>query len=170
MRNPLPHSVGPSPMPPKSLPSPPKTHTTLVFVCLISLATMPNNLSSPRRTLANAQKSTLSPWGWTQRTRRQMQYIVNDVHCNKVANSAGLLQQYGLPPSSDVFFVIVVVDVVDVIDFRLCTGLGWSSPLPPQAAAQWQQGWWESEGRSNEEGNDNGNKGDEQQKRQWQWW
>jgi hypothetical protein len=42
----------------------------------------------------------------------------------------------------------------------------WSSPPPPEVA-RWQQGWQASEGRGNEEGNCDGNKGSEQW--QWQW-
>jgi hypothetical protein len=40
------------------------------------------------------------------------------------------------------------------------TRLVWSSPPPPEAARQ-RQGWRASEGRGNEEGNCNGNKGGE---------
>ncbi len=41
------------------------------------------------------------------------------------------------------------------------TGSVWSSPPPPDVA-QWQQGWWVSEGRGNKEGNYNNNKGGKQ--------
>jgi hypothetical protein len=44
------------------------------------------------------------------------------------------------------------------------TGLVWSSPPSPKAL-QRQQGWRVSEGRGNEEGNCNGDKGG----KQWQW-
>jgi hypothetical protein len=36
-------------------------------------------------------------------------------------------------------------------------------PSAPQAAVQWQQGWWASDGKGDKEGNGDGNRGGKQQ-------
>ncbi len=57
----------------------------------------------------------------------------NDTHGDEVADPAGQLRQFGLPPS-DVSFVVVAIDIINVvISTNLPTGR--ASPPPHSLAA-----------------------------------